>query len=506
MKKKFTGLVVLAMFMVVALAGQVFAYPSITYTFTSGTVGRSYSDFIRVDNGVSPYTWTKMSGTIPPGLSLSKSGNYLYLRGTPTSAGTYYFTLRVRDYYSNTATKSFTMTIARSTPVINYTFTGGTVGRSYSDYITVSNGTSPYTWTKTSGTIPTGLSMSRSGNYLYLRGTPTRAGTYTFTLKVRDNYGSTASKSFTITVIKSTPVINYTFKSGTVGTYYNDFITVSNGTSPYTWTKTSGTIPSGLSMVKSGNYLYLRGTPTRAATYTFTLRVRDNYGTTATKTFSITVRPKLTINYTFKSGAVGTYYNDFITVTNGTSPYTWTKTSGTLPTGLSMFRSGNYLYLRGTTTRAGTFSFTLKVTDSNGNTATKTFSIVVTTRSYTSGTNSLSSNSTAGIGTVILPAPLSVASSDILEAHEGRDEDLVTVKAGEPVTFILGTWSSLDGSELGVSNAAVFIDDVKAEGVTIDKGQFVLPANMVRGDFKVCVKALYNGAETESEELYIISE
>ncbi len=376
MKKKITGLIVLAMFTVVALAGQVFADPSITYTFTDGTVGRSYSDFIRVDDGYSPYTWTKISGTIPSGLSLAKSGNYLYLRGTPTRAGTYNFTLRVRDSYGDTDTQSFTMTIRGSALSINYTFTSGTVGRSYSDFVTAVGGSSPYTWTKASGTIPPGLSMRRTGNYLYLRGTPTRAGTYNFTLRVRDYYGSTATKSFSITVIRSDPVINYTFTSATVGRSYSDFITVSGGSSPYTWTKASGTIPPGLSMSRSGNYLYLRGTPTRAGTYYFTFRVRDYYGSTATKSFSIRVTGP-TINYTFTDGTVGRSYSDFVSVSNGSSPYTWTKTSGTIPPGLSMRRSGSYLYLRGTPTRAGTYNFTLRVRDYYGATASKSFSMTI---------------------------------------------------------------------------------------------------------------------------------
>ncbi len=63
--------------------------------FPAGTAGTALSPSISLTaaGGTAPYTWSLASGQLPPGLSLNGS----QLQGTPTSAGTYYFTLRVQD-------------------------------------------------------------------------------------------------------------------------------------------------------------------------------------------------------------------------------------------------------------------------------------------------------------------------------------------------------------------------------------------------------------------------
>lgn len=93
----------------------------------------------------------------------------------------------------------------------------GKTGESYSDYVTVSGGKSPYTWTKQSGTLPDGLSMSPSGSSLYLKGTPTKAGTYNFSLKVKDANGKTATKSFTVTMATIPSITTASLPDGTEG-------------------------------------------------------------------------------------------------------------------------------------------------------------------------------------------------------------------------------------------------------------------------------------------------
>ena len=540
--KKFAGVITAVMLLLLVFASLGSAAVSIqsthsaksisgiTYTFLSGKVGTYYNDFVKVTGGYSPFTWTKVSGTLPSGLSMYSSSNYLYLRGTPTKAGTYSFTLKAKDAYGNTATKSFSLTIAPNPVTITYTFTGGKVGTYYNDYVKATGGTSPFTWTKTSGTIPSGMSLYSSSNYVYLRGTPTKAGTYSFTLKVKDKYGYTDTKSFTMT-ISSALKIEYTFSSGKVGTYYNDFVKVTGGTSPFTWTKISGTIPNGLSMYRSGNYLYLKGTPTRAGTYSFTLKVKDAYGYITTKSFTMTIASNpVSITYTFLSGRVGAYYNDYVKVTGGSSPYTWTKTSGTLPYGLSMYSSGNYLYLRGTPTIEGTYSFTLKVKDKYGYTDTKSFSLTIGSGYYSTsdtGSASPSQDTTSDTGqadsvgetpqipssptdqtglegtgntAVNLSADLEVVSDDILESYDDRDSDLVKVRENMPVSFTVSNWGA------NVSDITVYVDDKPVNITVSDDGKFTLPAEMVTGDFKVSAKAQSESGELESNELYIITE
>jgi large repetitive protein len=75
---------------------------------------------------------------------------------------------------------------------------GGTVGTSYTETISASGGTSPYTFSVFSGALPTGLSLNSSTGVI--SGTPSAAGTFSFTIKAVDAGGNAAMQYLTITV------------------------------------------------------------------------------------------------------------------------------------------------------------------------------------------------------------------------------------------------------------------------------------------------------------------
>lgn len=68
-------------------------------------------------------------------------------------------------------------------------------------------------------------------------------------------------------------------------------------------------------------------------------------------------------------------YSAALSASGGTPPYNWSIASGTLPSGLSLLSSSGTIV--GTPTSVGTSSFTVQVTDSNSNSATKPLSITV---------------------------------------------------------------------------------------------------------------------------------
>jgi hypothetical protein len=334
-----------------------------------GTVGTSYSATLTATGGRPPYSWTVPSGRLPAGLSLSTAG---MIRGTPTSAARSYLTLQVTDSSSPPQKAAETLSIGISAAgapltISSASLPNGTVGTAYSSTLTASGGTNPYAWTVTSGTLPAGLSLSRGGT---ISGTPTGAGQSNFTVQVTDSSSPTheATKPFSISIIASVPpltIATAALPNGIVGTTYSASLTASGGTNPYAWTVTSGALPAGLSLSRGGT---ISGTPTSAGQSNFTVQATDSSSPAqnATRLFSISiiasVPPPTITTAALPNGMVGTTYSSSLTVTGGTTPYSWTLVAGALPAGLSLSVGGT---ISGTPSSAGQSNFTVQVTDSS---------------------------------------------------------------------------------------------------------------------------------------------
>jgi large repetitive protein len=166
-----------------------------------------------------------------------------------------------------------------------------------------------------------------------------------------------------------------------VGQPYEAFLLTSNGAVD-TFTITSGGVPPGLSMPATYGAAgtIVGGTPTEAGTFTFTVRV-TKFGTSTpatSGTYSITVGAPPPLAITFpatccNAGTVGSSYFQNFFSSGGVGPFTWTVTAGQLPPGVAL-TGGN---LGGTPATAGTFAFTVKVTDSVGDQATESGSITI---------------------------------------------------------------------------------------------------------------------------------
>jgi phage FluMu protein Com len=146
--------------------------------------------------GRAPYAWSVLSGALPAGLSLNASTGVI--SGTPTTANSYTFTLRCTDANKTVADKAFTVVISTQ-PTINQTsMPNGKVGTTYSQTLTAANGKTPYTWSIMSGALPLGLSLNASTGVI--SGKPTKAGTYSFTLRCTDGNKLYADKAFIIII------------------------------------------------------------------------------------------------------------------------------------------------------------------------------------------------------------------------------------------------------------------------------------------------------------------
>ncbi|MDO8649993.1 MAG: putative Ig domain-containing protein [Candidatus Berkelbacteria bacterium] len=84
-----------------------------TISLPGGTVASGYTQGVTATGGTGSYTWSLFSGTLPPGLTLSSSGTpTTTISGTPTTAGTYNFVLKVVDGVGGSDTQSLTIIIS----------------------------------------------------------------------------------------------------------------------------------------------------------------------------------------------------------------------------------------------------------------------------------------------------------------------------------------------------------------------------------------------------------
>ncbi|MGB8168341.1 MAG: sulfatase-like hydrolase/transferase, partial [Chthoniobacteraceae bacterium] len=88
-------------------------------------------------------------------------------------------------------------TITTTSPLAN-----GNINTAYSQTLAATGGTPGYTWSVTSGSLPTGLTLSSGG---LLSGTPTAGGDSNFTIRVTDSLSHIAAKAFTVTITTTTP-------------------------------------------------------------------------------------------------------------------------------------------------------------------------------------------------------------------------------------------------------------------------------------------------------------
>ncbi len=435
-------------------------------TLPNGTVQVAYSASLSASGGITPYAWSVISGALPPGILLSASTGAL--SGTPSQAGGFSFTVQVKDSAATpqAASASFTLTIApaaaptisgvspnagstsggtlvtisgsnfkagasalfgataspnvlvssatqiqATTPALAagtvsvsvknpdgqtatsagaFTFgqgllittsslPNGTLNSSYSASLAAAGGSTPYTWSY-SGTLPHCVALSSAGQ---LSGTPCMAGSYSFTIMAMDASSASTAKLFD--VIISGPVLTIATTSLPApfqSTPYSATLLAGGGTPPFTWSISSGQLPSGLTLDPSTGTI--SGTPTATGSFSFTAQVNDVASGQASAPFTLNVVPPgaLVIKSTSLADAfVGQAYSATIVTSGGILGFTWSLTSGQLPAGLSLNATSGQIV--GTPTTAGVSTFIVKVTDSTGSSASQVLALNVNPPSAT---------------------------------------------------------------------------------------------------------------------------
>jgi hypothetical protein len=357
-----------------------------TQSLPQATAGVNYSATIAASGGSSPFTWSISSGTLPGGITLgSSTTSSVAISGMATGASSSTVTFKIVDAAGNAATQALTLTVnpAATLTITTASLGAGAVGTAYSQTVSATGGVPSYHWSLSSGSLPAGLSLNASSGTI--SGTPTAAGTSNFVVTVTDSgtpSAQSATKGLSITIANA-PLLQITTTSlpnGTDGSPYSATLTAIGGLQPYSWSITVGSLPNGLSLNSSTGAI--AGTPTATGTFSFTAAVTDSESPAQESTTNLSIQvnaatpPQIT-TASLPEGSEATSYSVNLSATSGVPPYTWSVSSGSLPSGLTLNATAGTI--TGKPTALGTFNFTLKVTDSASGTATAPLSILVIT-------------------------------------------------------------------------------------------------------------------------------
>lgn len=169
------------------------------------------------------------------------------------------------------------------------TLPDATQGTSYSQALTASGGIAPYTFAVTEGALPPGLALSSAG---VISGTPSEAGSFSFTITATDSLGCPGTRAYTMIVAgPNCPIIDVqppSLIAPILGAPYNATITASGGTAPYTFIVSAGMLPAGLSLSLAGD---IAGTATESGTFSFTVTATDAESCPGSETYTFTIAP-----------------------------------------------------------------------------------------------------------------------------------------------------------------------------------------------------------------------
>lgn len=331
-----------------------------------------YLEQIQPAGGTPPYHFALgPNSSLPPGLSLNTATGQV--SGTPTAVTQNTMVITISDSAPQPASISPFVTLGVAPPLSFQTTTlpDGPRGIGYfGGNISLIGGRQPYTVQVSSGALPNGLTASANsfGNAINVTGVPSTDGTFQFTLKVSDSYETpnTATQNFQIRVSDPISITG----PGSAGILYNQSYSasfpVTGGIPPYTW-QMSAVPPAGFTFDTATGIF--SGTPTGPGFFNPNVSVQDSSNPPQRATyfqFVLDIYGKLTILPT-SLPPVATNSNVKLGMqsTGGAAPLQWSVTSGSLPPGLNFGMVGDLGVISGSPTSAGSYTFTVGLSDGN---------------------------------------------------------------------------------------------------------------------------------------------
>jgi Putative Ig domain len=341
-----------------------------------------------------PYVWYEIAnGSLPDGLSMSRQG---VISGVPTGVDFRRFWVWNHDLTQaqggpswcereDRSEREFSIFVDPGLAIVNTTVKQATVNQSYSETLKaqrvdslnpVSGPDVQATWSVESGSLPAGITLSADG---VLSGTPTTEGSYGFVVRAQ-NGTPLAAKEFAISVrqplVVKSPFAQAQRAAAEVGLRFGKMVTATGGSGTYTWSLSSGALPSGLVLDPAKGAI--TGTPKAAGRFVFTLTAADAEARVATVNAVLNVAPRLTIRtLRLNAATVGSAYRAVLAAGGGVKPLKWKVAGGKLPAGVQLSQSLGTL--AGTPRRAGTYRVTVEARDALGAKSQKALVLLVTT-------------------------------------------------------------------------------------------------------------------------------
>ncbi|HTL07046.1 MAG TPA: PKD domain-containing protein [Chitinophagaceae bacterium] len=357
------------------------------------------------DGTISTYAWTKTSG--PATYTIANAGA-ASTAVTGLVQGVYIFTLQVTDNAGASSSSFVTVTVnaapapANQSPIasagsnVNITLPLNSATLNGSASFDPDGSIASYAWSKTSG--PSSYSFANATAYTTTVNNLV-AGVYVFTLQVTDNAGATSSATVTVTVNNlpappnqspiadagSNSTITLPVNSATVNASAS--FDPDGSIASYAWSKTSG--PAQYAITDASAYT-TTVTNLVQGVYVFTVTITDNSGATATANVNVTVNAPAPpppvpnqVPVARAGAAISITLPTDNAVLDGTASsdadgnivsYAWTKTSG--PAGHA-FANAAAASTNVSNLVAGTYVFTLQVTDNAGATASADVTVAV---------------------------------------------------------------------------------------------------------------------------------
>ncbi|MCD9570212.1 putative Ig domain-containing protein [Pseudomonas protegens] len=364
-------------------AGPVITSPATGTALPSVAVGQSMSIPITSSGGILPLdqwfqcdiddpSYDGVTPCLPNGLILDSSPNSASttLHGAPTAAGNYTFSISLTDRNGTAGVATYTLLVTSAAPP---TLTS----------VSPNNGTTAgATGVTLSGTNLTGATAVSFG------GTPATAFSVSNATTITATTPAHAAGA--VNVVVTTPGGTATLTNGytynipppTVGPV-SATVAANSSANPITLSLSGGaassvavaTAASHGTATASGTSITYTPTAGYSGSDSFTYTATNASGTSSPATVTLTVSaPTLAITpTTLPDGIQGTTYNQTVTATGGTTPYTYAISAGSLPAGLSLNTSSGVI--SGTPTVSGTFNLTVTVTDANSATGSRAYTL-----------------------------------------------------------------------------------------------------------------------------------